>query len=453
MNTFNLTAKQHTSRVLANWAQTRPGAAQRMQDVVDLVPTVHNTGSRYAVSSDSDAMAELFAPINAASGFAVTDRTALAVSTVYACLSKLAGAVLQLPVNHYRYDPQGDRKTVIDSPYWWMLNEQPHARWTSAAWKEWIVRCVALRGDQCTRIVRGSANAGGPIIGLEPWHPDNVVIRRWIDTAAKIDRLVYDHTDPITGKCTSYDQDDVLHFTGFGFDGIRSLSAIQYAAKQAIGNALAAAEYTGRTIGEGAMPQIALTYPDKMNPEQAAQLRASFVATYTGVGARKLPLVLTQGGDVKELSISPVDMQLIESRRFEKEDICQALEVPPVLIGDNDKTSSWGSGIEQITLGFVKFTVKPKLTRWQEEINRKFFRNAGQFVEFQLDGLLAGDSKAQSEFFKSALGGPGTGDGYMTVNEVRRIKNLPRLDGGDELYKAQRGTPNATTTTTTGTAP
>ena len=232
----------------------------------------------------------------------------------------------------------------------------------------------------------------------------------------------------------------MLHFTGFGFDGLRSLSAIQYAAKQAIGNSLAAAEYSGRTIGEGAMPQIALTFPEKMNPEQAKQLRDSFVATYTGVGARKLPLVLTQGGDVKELSISPVDLQLIESRRYEKEDICQALGVPPIIIGDNDKTSSWGTGIEQITLGFVKFKIKPMVVRWQEELNRKLFRNAGQFVEFELDGLLAGDSKAQSEFFKTALGGPGSGDGYMTVNEVRRIKNLPRIDGGDDLFKAQRGT-------------
>jgi HK97 family phage portal protein len=253
-------------------------------------------------------------------------------------------------------------------------------------------------------------------------------------------RVVYDTVCPFTGEVKTVDQDDMLHFSSFGFNGLCSLSAIQHAAKQAIGNSLASAEYTGRTIGEGALPQIALEFAGKMTPEQAKQLRDSFVATYTGVGARKLPLVLTEGGKVTELSISPVDLQLIESRRYEKEDICQALGVPPVIIGDNDKTSSWGTGIEQITLGFVKFTVKPMLRRWEEELNRKLFRNAGQFIEFELDGLLRGDSKAQAEVFKSALGGPGTGDGYMTVNEIRRLKNLPRLDGGDELFKAQRGT-------------
>ena len=202
-----------------------------------------------------------------------------------------------------------------------------------------------------------------------------------------------------------------LHFAGFGFNGLRSVSAITHAAKQAVGNSLASSEYTGRTIGEGAMPQIAIEYPDgkKLSPEQAKQLRDSFVATYTGLGARKLPLVLTEGGKINELNISPVDMQLIEARRFEREDICQALGVPPIIIGDSDKASSWGTGIEQITLGFVKFTVKPMLKRWQEELNRKLFRNAGQFIEFELDALLTGDSKAQNEAFKTALGGPEIG--------------------------------------------
>lgn len=438
MNTFNLEAKRHRSRVLDEYVQSRPGAAARLADGAQIT-RVENTMVYSTVSSDNEAMRQLFQPITAASGFAVTDRTAMAVTTVFACLTKLGGAVLQLPVNHYRTDKDtGDRKPVENAPLWWMLNEQPHTMWTSASWKEWIVRCVHLRGDQHTRILRGSNRTGGQITGLLPLHPD-LVVPRIVDTTDG-HRLVYDTVDPITGLVETVDQDDMLHFAGFGFDGIRSISAIQWAAKQAVGNSLAAAEFSGRTIGEGAMPQIALEYTEKMSPEQAKLLRESFVATYTGVGSRKLPLVLTQGGKVRELSISPVDLQLIESRRYEKEDICQAMGVPPIIIGDSDKASSWGTGIEQITLGFVKFTIKPMLVRWQEEINRKLFRNAGQFVEFGLDGLLIGDSKAQSDFFKSALGGPGSGDGYMTVNEVRRLKNLPRIDGGDDLFKAQRGT-------------
>lgn len=433
MNTFNLEATRHTSRVLADWASTRPGAAQRMAEV-------QNAAVYSTVSSDNEAMNALFQPLPTASGKAVNEKTAMAVTTVFACLSKLAGAMTQLPVGHFRYDKNGDRIRVIDSPLWWLLNEQPHNVWTAASWKEWIVRCVYLRGDQHTEILRSSNASGGQVKGLRPLHPD-LVRARYVKVAGDV-RVVYDVVDQFTAEVRTIDQDDMLHFAGFGFNGLSSVSAITYAAKQSVGNSIAASEYTGRTIGEGAMPQVAIQFPEnkKLSPEQAKLLRDSFVATYTGLGARKLPLVLTEGGEIRELNISPVDMQLIEARKYEREEICQVIGVPPILIGDSDKASSWGTGIEQITLGFVKFTVKPMLKRWQEEKNRKLFRNAGQFIAYELDELLAGDSKAQNEVFKTALGGPGSGDAYMTVNEIRRIKNLPRKDGGDELFKAKRDT-------------
>jgi HK97 family phage portal protein len=221
---------------------------------------------------------------------------------------------------------------------------------------------------------------------------------------------------------------------------VRSLSAITYAARQAVGNSLAAAEYTGRTVGEGAMPQIALKFANKMTKEQAQALRESFVATYSGVGNRKFPLVLTEGGDVKQLSISPVDMQLLEMRNFESTAINEVTGVPPVLIGKTEKVSAWGAGIEQITLGYVKFTVKPMAKVWRDELNRKLFRRAGQYVEFDMTDLLRGDSKALAEFYKAALGGPGSGDGWMSQNEVRRLQHLPPKANGDTLFKAQAGT-------------
>lgn len=429
MTTLNLEAKRHTSRVLTDWANSRPGATTRI--------AVSN--ATLVMSSDVQGVRDLFQTITSPSGFAVNDKTAMQVSTVYACLSKLGGAISQLPIEQYRMQPDGQRKQMPRSPLWWMLNETPAPAWTHASWMEWIVRCVALRGDQHTEIVRSRAGATyGEIIGLKVHHPDYVLARR---VGA---RLVYDVQDVDTFKCYTVDQDDMLHFAGFGFDGLRSLSMIQNGARSGIGNSLAAADYSGRSIGEGAMPQIALTYPNKLDNEQAKQLRENFVATYgAGSGARKLPLVLAQGGDVKELSISPVDMELMASRQFEREDIYQAIGVPGVLIGDNAKTSSWGTGVEQITLGFVKYTVKPHLQRWEEELNRKLFRTAGPFVKFDLDALLSGDSKAQAEAFRSALGGPGSGDGYKTVNEIRRVINLPPVDGGDAIFRATTAIPAA----------
>ncbi len=424
MTLINLTAKRHESRVLMDWVKSRPGNGLERAAIQNAT----------VVSSNIDGMNALFQPIPSPSGFAVTEKTALLVSTVYACLSKISGAILQLPLNKYRINGDGDREEQPRDNLWYMLNESPADAWTSASWKEWIVRSVSFRGDQFTEIMRNrSASAFGNVAGFKVHHSDCVVARR---VGA---RLAYDVFDITTMTSYTVDQDDMLHFPGFGFDGLRSPSMLQFAAKTGIGNSLAASDYTGRSIGEGAMPQIAIAYPtgSKMVEEQQELLRKAFISTYgTGSGSRKLPLILTGGATVSEMSISPVDMQLLESRRFEREDICQAFGVPPVLIGENDKTSSWGTGIEQITLGFVKYTIKPHLTRWEEELNRKLFRNAGPFLEFDLDELLRGDSKAQAEADRSALGGPGSGDGYKTVEEVRRSRNLPAKPKIGTLYRA-----------------
>jgi len=417
---------------LMQWMAARPGAMNRAGLGVQ--------NARQVISTDVTGMRELFSPLPTSSGYQVTDYTAMCVSTVFACLSKIAGAVLQLPIHQYMLGASGDRERMAPSTLWWMLNEQPVANWTAASWKEWIVRCVHLRGDQHTEILRKNA-VGGAVAGLKPHHPDCVNARYWVNDADET-RLAYDIFDPITATTHTVDQDDMLHFSGFGFDGRRSLSVIQHAARNAVSNELASSDFMGKSLGSGAMPKIALKYPQKLSPDQAKLLRESFVATYgAGITQERLPLILTEGGEAIPLNISPVDMELLGSRKLDKGQICEAMGVPPILIGDSEKTSSWGTGVEQITLGFVKYTLSPHLCRWEEEMNRKLFRRAGQFVEFELDALLRGDSKAQAENFRFALGGPGSGDGWMSVDEVRKLKNMPAL-GGDfaKPFKAQRGT-------------
>lgn len=432
MNAAALDPSRHQSASLMGWLASRKGGMERagVEPNAAMLPAIRNLT---AVSSDADAMRALFQPLPSSSGFAVTDYTSMLVSTIFRCLSVIAGAWTQLPLNIYRKLENGHRENLGQPSLWWLLNESPEPQWTAAAWREWIVRCVHLRGDQHTQIIRTTnASGGGAVIGLRPLHPDQVQVH-------VVDRRnVYSVYDRETGKMYGVDQDDMLHFSGFGFDGRRSISVVQHAARNSIGNALAASDFTGRQLGEGAMPKIALTYPNKLAQDALELLRKSFVAAYSGPGSQKLPLVLTEGGEASQLNFKPVDMELMESRRFEREDMCQACGVPPVLIGENEKTSSWGTGIEQIMLGFVKLTMKPHLTRWTQEMNRKLYRRAGPFLEHDLDDLLEGDSKAQAEMFRAALGGPPTGDGWMSINEVRLRKKLQPLAGTqyDEPYEA-----------------
>ncbi|MBO8042657.1 phage portal protein, partial [Pseudomonas aeruginosa] len=205
------------------------------------------------------------------------------------------------------------------------------------------------------------------------------------------------------------DQDDVLHFPGFGFNGVHGMSVIQWGARNGIGIAIQGDEHAGKFFSEGGKPEVAIRTPNKMTKEQQDDFRDAWVKKYGGVqGNRRIPLVLTEGLEVHELTMSAVDQQLLESRQWQVIDVARAFGVPPHMIGETTKATSWGSGIESMGIGFVKYTLGPHLKRIKDELNRKLFRTPRYFVEHNVDMFMAGDSKTQAEYFSKALGGPGT---------------------------------------------
>jgi HK97 family phage portal protein len=393
-------------------------------------PTIANSVD-VVMSSDNEGMRRLFADIPSDSGAVVNDVTAMKVSVVYACVRLLAGAIATLPLDFYQYGDDDTRKAAPDHDYWWLFNEQACSLFTSAAATEYMVAQVLLRGDGIAYLNRAS-RFSPTIKEVIPVARDKVQIVRVGS------RLRYTISDTLADGTEGYftvDQDDVLHFPNFGFNGVCSPSTIRTGAYQAIGIALRADEHAARTFGSGASIQYAVKAPGKMTLSQQELFREAWVAKYgSGVGHSKIPLVLTEGLDVTELSMTAADAQLLESRRFQVADIARAFGLPPHMVGDVSGSTSWGSGIESMGAGFVRYALRPHLRRFQQELNRKLFpRIARYFVEYNTDALIAGDAKAQGEYYGKALGGPGN-RGWMTQNEVRKEKNLPPLPGGDKLF-------------------
>lgn len=243
------------------------------------------------------------------------------------------------------------------------------------------------------------------------------------------DRLIY-VIYPEGGNAYAIDQDDMLHIPGVGYNGVSSLSPIRYAAKNAIGTAIATSEYNAEFFANGARADFALkTASNKLDDQAVKTLRETWGQRHQGRGNRHLPAILAGGMEVEQLTMSAQDSQLIDVLRFQIVDIARAYGVPPHMIAETGESTTWGSGIEQLTIGFVKFAMRPHLNRIQREINRKLFKRSDLYMEFNVEGLLRGDSRAQSEYFAKALGGPGS-QGWMSVDEVRRLQNLPPM-GGD----------------------
>lgn len=395
----------------------------------------------FATSSDSAAMAEIFGTVPTASGVAVTPENAMQVSAVYACTRLLAGAVSSLPLETYRRSVDGRREEVLNDPLWWLLNEQPNPRWTSASMWEWVVASVLLRRDGYAWIRR---NANGGIVELWPLNPTQVQVERVGN------ELRYYAVED--GRAYGIHQDDMLHFAGFGFDGIRSMSVIEYGARQATGIAFSADVHSGTFYHGGATQKYVIKSPSRLNQGQIDDLRARFMERYSVANATA-PLVLTEGLGVDTISMSAVDAQLIESRKFQVEDIARAFGVPPFMIGNQEKTTSWGSGVEMMGRGFLVFTLQPHLKRWEQEINRKFFRNAGKFACFNVDGLSRADMKTRFDAYRQAQGGS-QGPGWLSANEIRTMENWPTKEGEDGLYDPAAGNQSGSNTNEpTGPAP
>lgn len=360
---------------------------------------------------------DVFAGSPSAAGTVVNERTAMCVSAVYACVALISGAIAGLPLPLYRRTADG-RERVESHELWWQLNSEPSPMFSAATFWEYLLGSVLLHGDGFAEIQR---TRRGDVVGFVPHHPATIEPKK---NNGRVVYIVY----PEQGGAYAVDQDDMLHLPGVGFNGLCSLSPIKNAAKNAIGTAIAATEYNAEFFANGARPDFALTTAGKLDAVQRENLLATWNKSHSGGGRRHLPAVLSGGLDVKMLTMSAEDSQLIDILRFQVVDIARAYGVPPHMIAETEKNTSWGSGIEQLTIGFVKFALRPHLNRIQREINRKLFGRSDLYFEFNVDGLMRGDSSAQAEYYAKALGGPGS-QGWMSVDEVRRLQNLAPQGG------------------------
>lgn len=361
-----------------------------------------------------------------ASGKDVNEMTAMQLSAVYACVRILAEAVAGLPLHLYRYTDKGKEKAV-DHPLYMLLHDEPNPEMSSFIFRETLMTHLLLWGNAYAQKIR---NGKGEIIALYPLMPDKMSVDRDRDG-----KIIYKYTrdpdDPPTMRdnvvtLTPY---DVLHIPGLGFDGLVGYSPIMMA-KNAIGMGLACDEYGSKFFANGAYPGGVLEHPGTIkDPER---LRNNWQNMFGGSGNAGKIAVLEEGMKFTPISISPEQAQFLEMRKFQIDEIARIFHVPPHMVGDLDKSSF--SNIEQQSLEFVKYSLYPWVTRWEQSMFRSLFspeEKRRYFFKFNLEGLLRGD-------YQSRMNGYAIGrqNGWMSANDIRELENLDRIpteEGGD-LY-------------------
>ncbi|MNZ82462.1 Phage portal protein [compost metagenome] len=217
------------------------------------------------------------------------------------------------------------------------------------------------------------------------------------------------------------------------------LSPIAFAAKTT-GVAVAMEDQQRDFYANGAKsPQLLMTGEGKvLNKEQRAQVEENF-KEISGGPVKKRLWILEGGFTTQPIGVSPQDAETMAARKFQVSELARFFGVPPHLVGDVEKSTSWGTGIEQQNLGFLQYTLSPYLNRWEYAIERWLLKpgDVGRYhAEHNIDGLLRGDSAARASFM-----GTLADKGLRTINELRRLDNMPPLAGGDVATRQSQNVP------------
>lgn len=354
-----------------------------------------------------------------------SEPTAMRVTAVYACVQLIAGAISAMPMHVYRRARDGDLERDMNTDLWWMLNEEFSPRWPASAGWSYMVQSKLLHGDGFAEILR---DRNGKIVGLMPIHPRRVEPIASPDGMRLVYRVQPDPTILQPDKSAStrrvIDQDDMLHVAGFGFNGLRGMSALRNSLSTAGVLAINAQDFSASFLQNLGRPDFALRTDGQLTDDQFNRLQDN-LATHSGPTNSGKPMILEGGLDIKTLTMPLEEMQLLETRKFQVEEICRAFGVPPFMVGHTEKTSSWGTGVAAMGAGFVRFALRDHLNAFQNEINRKFFRTSARVAEFDTTELERADLGVMMQAIRVGVGRAGE-PSIMSVEEGRAMLRMPR---------------------------
>lgn len=378
---------------------------RKMADVVVRALTVRQPDGWHPAGQIGDA------------GEPVTGSNALALSAVWGCVNLLAGTISSLPLMVYRTLADGTKEVARDHPLYRLLHDSPNFDQTAVDFWDFMASSIELWGNAYARQLRGTT----ALAALVPVRPDLMSVRRL--TSGTIEyRWSYE------GRAYVETDQTMLHIRGPGGDPLGGMSTLHFG-RHAFSLARATDKAAGKTFANGLRPSGGLKF-DKWLSNEQRDIARSEIADKIGADNAGKPIILEGGTDWVNFTLKPEDAQMLESRAFSVEEICRFFGVPPVMIGHTSKTTSWPTGVEQQGLILQKFTLRRRLKRIEQALEKQLLtpqdRVAGISIEFNIEGLLRADSAGRSAFYKDM-----TSIGAMTINEVRMRENMPKVEGGD----------------------
>lgn len=359
-------------------------------------------------------------------GVQVGEGSVLGISAFWRAVMLIAGTIAGLPLKTYRDTAAGERERVrtwLDNPGG-VQDMSPHE------WKETTLLHLLLHGNGYLAHI---FNQGGQVIGAVPVHPLAVqpeweINERGYKTGRKLFRAVLDD-----GSQRTFTQASMTQIMGPSLDGLRGLSVIGVA-RNSLGTTIAADRAAARMFGNGALISGLVTPEEDVTEPEAKEIKAGLDQKLAGWENAGSIAFVNRKLNFTPWTMSAEDAQFLQSRQFQIEEIARWTGVQPHLLMQTEKQTSWGTGVEVQERGLSRFT----LASWTSRIEQRLTRllSGPVFVEFDFAGLEKPTPEQEIELLIKQVDA-----GLLTPNEARKIRNLPPVDGGDQLRSAQAPPP------------
>lgn len=350
----------------------------------------------------------------------ITPEVSLTVPAVLAAFTILSEDISSLPLLLFGQRSR-NKFRAYDNFYYRLMKDQPNEEHSSMVFREIMMGHLLGWGNFFGQLI---FDKNGEVVEIYPLRPDRMQVERING------ERIYTYT-PINQnnqKPRIFFKEEILHIPAFSFDGLIGYSRIAMM-RNAIGLARAAENFGSKFFKNDARPGLVLKSKKRMDADAQKNLRESFMDVYSGQDNRWKVAVLEEEMDIATIGLPPEDAQFLQTRSFQLGEIARAFRVPPHMIGDVEKSTSWGTGIDSQEQGYVTHTLRPWTTRIEEALNLQLLpstNNGEYFYEHLFADLLRGDLSTRYEAYVKAIN-----NGIMSPNEARSRENMNPYKGGD----------------------
>lgn len=358
-------------------------------------------------------------------GVPVDEDTAMKYSAYSSGIRIISETIASMPLNIYEDMGDKGKRKATKHPLYSLLHDQPNPDMDSFTWRETAKVHVLGWGNHYSLLKRHPLyDHVIEIYPMEPWR-----VKPEMVNTPSFGRIKLYRYQPFEGPEVYLGTKDVLHIHGLSYNGIVGITPLTWYREQ-VGLGLAMEEYSARFFSNGMNASGVFTTPQTLKNDTYERLKAQLHGRFAGLSKSHNAMILEQELKFDKISINPNDAQLLESKKFQVEEIARILRIPLVLLGTSEPVSD--NNVEHLGINFITYCLLPWIKRDEQAYNMQLFaeKDKGKyFSKIIVDGLLRGDTATRFESYTKAIQ-----NGIYSPNNVLEMEDRNPYDGGEKHF-------------------